>query len=101
MHFNNHENLSAEIWKKKYPKDILGYEIIKNDMVFHKSSALDFDLFLKDNEIDFVLNLGLIAIAELRANTEFFGGKNSDSYKIKYKKIMSFMKKVNKKIINT
>lgn len=56
-------------------------------MLIHCSSAKDIEEMLKS---DFVLvaNLCFSAWAEVNSNSTMFGGKDSLSFKIKYKKLL-------------
>lgn len=83
-HYPNHAVISAEIWNSSGKCKIIG-ELISRDMEFH---------LLKPSEItngypidDLSLILLITALCEIHANAEMFGGIESDSFKIKWKRL--------------
>lgn len=93
MHFNNHANISASIWKELFPNDLIVHNLIKNDMLIHSSTACEIDELIK-KDLQLVVNLCYSAFAELESNAGMFGGKQSISYKIKRKKICQRIRQV-------
>lgn len=63
------------------------------DMVLHSGSSQELCDLMK---VDFVLvaNLCFSSVAELEANADMFGGKDSISYKIKFKKLKQRFKQI-------
>lgn len=63
--------------------------MIRNDMKFHTAKGDD----LKETwQLPYVNHLYATAWAELFANAELFGGMESDSFKIKKKKLIKAFK---------
>ena len=84
--FPDHANKSFEYWNKISTNKTVG-ELIKNDMLFHTARTKEdiFDSGLTDN---ILATLALTALAELQSNAiTLFGGFDSDSYKIKRKRL--------------
>lgn len=68
---------------------------MRYDMVYHKGTIDEFDSLVKEDSV-LMVNLAFSALAELESNNEMFGGKDSVSYKIKYKKINQRIKRLKK-----
>lgn len=82
--YPDHAKISAQIWNASGQCPIIG-QLIARDMEFH---------LLKPSEIDenypidsLSLILLVTALCELHANAEMFGGLESDSFKIKWKRL--------------
>lgn len=86
MHFSGHEYYSAYVYNSFLGKDRQVLRLIKNDMLIHKSKACDVGKLLALRERATLL---IVSLAEVHANAELFGGVKSDSFKIKYKKIVA------------
>lgn len=84
-HYPNHANISFEVWKNLFPNDVIVSNLIKEDMSLHTLTSDE--ILLKNWNIKDSMTLLLTSLAELHANAEMFGGIESDSFKIKYKKI--------------
>jgi hypothetical protein len=83
QHFPNHAEVSAMIWKgigSNVEDERIG-ELIRHDMDFHVARPDDIPVFvtLKDAP-----TLMVVAIAEVHANAEMFGGLDSNGFKIKF-----------------
>jgi hypothetical protein len=93
-HYPDHSTKSAEIHQKYFDCEIAN-KLIKNDMAFHslKSEELAAWLLIQDKET--IASLYLTAWAEIFSNSAMFGGFESDSFKIKKKKLNSSFKKLN------
>lgn len=94
QHFVNHAEVSAEIYEKYFDNQLIK-KLIKDDMNFH---------YLKSNEMQrwfetikdtkYLCSLYITAWAEIISNSVMFGGKESVSYKIKRKSLISAGKKL-------
>ena len=89
-HYPDHANASADYWKQNGGGGEVE-ELIRNDMFFHTCSAKD----LEESELGtkVLCTLLITSLAEIHANAELFGGIESQSFKIKYKRIASRGKK--------
>lgn len=84
VHFPNHAAVSAQLWDEHQPHRPQVGRLIAFDMAFHTLSAPEIlQLDLSDQELATLL---LVSLAELHANAQLFGGIESDSFKIKWKK---------------
>ena len=90
-HFPNHAEWSAKQYSHIFPEDGFTATLIRRDMEFH---TLRGDDLLCLCESPFALILYFTAWAEINANAEMFGGRESDSYKIKRKRLMKAAKKL-------
>lgn len=77
-HFPNHAEISYEIFKEINPE---AAKLIRDDMVMHLKGELP------DWDKCHALTLLVVSLAEIHANAEMFGGIDSDSFKIKWKRI--------------
>lgn len=93
MHFPDHAQKSYELWKKYFPLDNTVQNLMKQDMLIHCGSALEIDTLLKA-DFQLVANLCFSAWAEINANSNMFGGRESMSFKIKYKKLIQRVNQV-------
>jgi hypothetical protein len=78
------------IIKKIFPDNLQLNELVLNDMKIHKVRACNFEDFIKTPNL---ITHIIVGYAELMANSKMFGGKDSDSFKIKYKNYEKFTKK--------
>lgn len=87
-HFDNHANISANIYKSIDNNEII-YKLIKRDMDIHLIKANQLEDFIGKSKLDFNIAISLLitGLTEIHANAEMFGGIESNSYKIKYKQI--------------
>ena len=84
VHFPNHAEVSARVWRENFSNHITIENLIRMDMDVHTMSACDVPEFAKRPE---AASLLLAALAEVHANAELFGGIESTSFKIKWKHI--------------
>lgn len=84
VHFPNHAEVSAQVWRENFPSIYTVENLIRMDMVVHTMSACDIPEFVKNPE---AVSLLFTALAEVHANAELFGGIESTSFKIKWKHI--------------
>lgn len=83
-HFPNHAEVSYETFKKYFNNDSAA-NLIKDDMVLHTATAEEIkSLNWSKNHYCTLL---ITALAELHSNAEMFGGIESTSFKIKFKKL--------------
>lgn len=89
--FPDHANASASQWKYLFPEDVDVIELMKLDMEFHtrKGSAV---VELWQHRL--APSLYVTAWAELYANASMFGGTDTDSFKIKRKRLIQAGKKM-------
>lgn len=88
--FPNHEIESFKVSKKLHFKENIT-KMIELDMICHKSNSEVFSKHIKDPLLPSLL---LTALAEVYANNRLFGGFESESFKIKHKKILSRIKQI-------
>ena len=90
-HFPNHAAVSAEQFSRIWPDDGFTKQLIAHDMDFHT---------LRGDDLTATCNMAIAPIlyftawAEINANAEMFGGRSSDSYKIKAKRLLQAGKKL-------
>lgn len=89
--FPNHAEISAEQFKRIFPDDLFTAQLIRMDMDFHTLKGDDLNRLCKS---PFAPILYLTAWAEIHANAEMFGGMESDSFKIKAKRLIQAGKKL-------
>jgi hypothetical protein len=84
-HFPNHANVSANTWARICPADTIVSELISLDMVLHTETAEQ----IKARKLPKITayTLLVVALAELHSNASMFGGIESTSFKIKWKKL--------------
>ena len=98
VHFPNHAEVSKQVFKEAFSDDP-NCDIIANligwDMVIHTASAKVIEHHLKEiwSKKD-AFTLMLAALAELHSNAQMFGGIESTSFKIKYKKVSKRCKQI-------
>lgn len=80
-HFPNHASISAQLWREANG-DLVIADLIERDMDMHMMKSKDLEVY---DRLDLASSLLLTAWAEIFANAEMFGGRDSISFKIKYK----------------
>lgn len=83
VHYPNHAEISAQIWKDLGGDDRIG-QLIEQDMLCHQLRPADAVAFAANPN---ALILLVTALCELHANATMFGGIQSDSFKIKFKRL--------------
>lgn len=83
IHYPNHADISAEIWEHLGGDREIG-QLIRDDMLCHQLRTSDAEAFASNPN---ALILLVTALCELHANATMFGGYQSDSFKIKYKRL--------------
>lgn len=94
-HFPNHEIISEEKWlelSEDIPDKALIAKLIRYDMLFHKEKPEDILALKLPPQI--ICTLLLSALAAIHANADSFGGRDSDSFKIKLKNLDKRAKKI-------
>lgn len=94
-HFPDHANISYEISKSFFNKDVS--MLIKNDMASHLTKPSEYEAFMKLPHYKTLLITGL---CEIHSNATMFGGIESTSFKMKYKKLTRLGKNVVKNLNN-
>jgi hypothetical protein len=82
-HYPDHANVSAKIWRQLGGDPKIG-DLIEQDMLCHQLRPADAEAFASNPN---ALTLLVTALCELHANASMFGGFQSDSFKIKYKRL--------------
>lgn len=82
-HFDDHSNVSAEIWKMVGGSEVECL-LMALDMWAHTCPANEIDTFVSHPLAPTLL---IAALCEIHANADMFGGTESTSFKIKWKKI--------------
>lgn len=85
-HFPNHSEKSAEL-AEKYFSDKRVAELMRHDMFFHTCKAADVEKAFTERDLGLLWLNYVVAIAEIHANAEMFGGTDSTSFKIKFKQL--------------
>lgn len=83
VHYPNHAQVSADIWLQLGGDQFIG-ELIRRDMDCHLLRTAQAAEFARSPH---ALILLTSALCELHANATMFGGFQSDSFKIKYKRL--------------
>lgn len=97
-HFPDHAKKSKEIWDSIFPEKTIISTLIEHDMDFHTlkcDQIIDQGLSTQD-----LCTLMLTALAELHSNAAMFGGIDSDSFKIKFKKLEKLGNQICKKLFD-
>lgn len=90
QHFPNHANVSCQTYLR-YSDDFQVARLIRMDMDIHTLASEDIESFSRRPEATTLL---LAALAEIHSNCRMFGGIDSTSFKIKWKKINRIGKKL-------
>jgi len=89
-HFPNHAQISFETFNQVFDDEIAAH-LIKHDMDIHLLKADEVEEFCKN---PYALTLLLVGLSEIYSNANMFGGLDSTSFKIKWKKINQRGKKI-------
>lgn len=92
-HFPNHAEISHKVAQSFLNDEIS--DLIKNDMVAHLTKPSESDTFIKIDNYKILL---ITAMCEIHSNAVMFGGIESQSFKIKHKKLSRLGKNVVKSI---
>ena len=95
-HFPDHANVSYKIFQEHFDNQVAA-DLIRRDMDFHLLKA---DGLQKFSEYQYCTTLILSALSEIHSNSTMFGGKDSTSFKIKWKHSNKRGKQVLTKIKN-
>jgi hypothetical protein len=82
-HYPDHANVSANIWLHLGGDPAIA-DLIRDDMLCHTLRPADAGAFAANPN---ALALLITALCELHANASMFGGLESDSFKIKWKRL--------------
>lgn len=83
-HFPNHAEISYTIFKKCFNNENAA-NLVKDDMILHTATAEEIKCLNWPKQ--HYSTLIITALAELHANAQMFGGIESISFKIKFKKL--------------
>lgn len=97
-HFENHANVSFEVYSKLFPHKKTVAQLIKKDMDVHCLKSENIEEFSRD---PLASSLLISALSEVHANASMFGGIESTSFKIKWKQIDKRGRQVFEKMPNT
>jgi len=86
QHFPDHAEVSAKIWESLGGDPLIG-DLIRNDMRLHTAKQNDLMAILYYIGSETLASLLLTALAEIHSNAALFGGIESDSFKIKWKRL--------------
>jgi hypothetical protein len=89
-HFPDHANVSYEIWKSLSSNKVES-DLMLHDMDIHMLRGDGIEEFCK---LPFAATLLLTGLCELHSNASMFGGISSTSFKIKWKNINKFGKRI-------
>jgi hypothetical protein len=82
-HFPDHAKVSGQIWRQIGGSEIQA-SLMEHDMDIHLLKMEDFEEFRK---LPFAETLLITGLCEIHSNAAMFGGIDSTSFKIKWKKI--------------
>lgn len=85
QHFPAHAEVSYKTFLEVFPDEILAAELIRLDMLLHTESYEN--MVARNLPLPILATLLLSAFAEIHSNAAMFGGVESTSFKIKWKKI--------------
>lgn len=89
-HFPNHAKISYQVWKKIGISEIEA-QLMLHDMDIHLLKSKDVESFC---QLPFAATLLITGLCELHSNASMFGGVSSTSFKIKWKNINKFGKRI-------
>jgi hypothetical protein len=89
-HFPGHSEASAAIWLEMGGSERVG-RLIRQDMDLHTLKAEEVEAFASREDAGLLL---LAGVASLHANAKDFGGSESDSFKIKMKRLTARGQKI-------
>lgn len=84
-HFPDHASVSKKVWNENFPDNPLIGDLIGFDMCLHTYTADEITALKWDIKTAFTLLV--TSLAEIHSNAQMFGGIDSTSFKIKWKKI--------------
>lgn len=90
QHFPNHSQVSHDMWLEAHPESRQEARLMLLDMMAHTVCAEQTEAFLALPEAPALL---LAALCEVHSNAQMFGGIESTSFKIKWKKLDKLGKK--------
>jgi len=86
QHFPKHAEVSAITYRQNFPADpVIVSNLIQLDMMFHTETVEEIEARNLPQEV--INTLLLSALAEVNSNAQMFGGYESESFKIKFKKL--------------
>lgn len=97
QHFPNHAEISYETWMRyaETPEDRQIGQLIRMDMLAHTAKGEEIDSFIRCPE---AASLILTGLAEIHSNASYLNALDSDSFKIKFKKLDKIGKRLAAKL---
>lgn len=89
-HFPDHASVSAKIWRSLGKPETEAY-LMEHDMDIHLLKSEELEEF---SNLEHPLTLLITGFCEIHSNAKMFGGIESTSFKIKWKKINKLGKKI-------
>lgn len=95
-HFPNHAEQSFQIWNELHCSDPIGLtsqsietigQLILHDLDLHTLRADQVDAWLEGKSKELICSLLLAALAEIHSNADALQERDSDSFKIKWKRL--------------
>jgi len=93
IHYPDHAKHSANVYNQ-YFDNIIAEDLILKDLNFHTFKCEELIEWIKEEKKEILASLYLTAWAEILVNSTMFGGRESDSFKIKRKKLIQAGKKL-------
>lgn len=94
-HFPNHAEKSYQTWLS-VGGNPQAAKLMRMDMLVHTMKSKDVDDFIK-NPFE-AITLLIVGLAEIYSNSQLFGGRESISFKIKFKQINKIGNNITKKL---
>lgn len=97
IHYPNHAEHSSNLYGQYFNNEI-AKELILKDLNFHTFKSENMIQWIDEEKTQTLASLYLTAWAEILANASMFGGFESESFKIKRKKLIQHGKKLKEKL---
>lgn len=97
IHYPNHAFHSSQLYGEYFDNEI-AQDLILKDLNFHTFKCEEMTDWLQSENVQTLCSLYLTAWAEIIANSSMFGGIESDSFKIKRKRLIQHGKKLKQKL---
>lgn len=94
VRFPNHASISAGLYSQIFPDDCDGAWLTNNDMALHTLKASEIEKMCKLNRKELMFSLIISAFAEVHSNAKMFGGIESNSFKMKWRKVNQRSKQI-------
>lgn len=97
IHYPNHAQHSSDLYGQYFDNPI-AQDLILKDLNFHTFKCEQMNQWLEEENKKTLASLYLTAWSEILANASMFGGIDSDSFKIKRKRLIQHGKKLKEKL---